>query len=71
MHENGHLNGSQEGGEKRNFWTLTVEFSGFLILGSVEGGEGRNCCVLSPLGLQPFLDCTMLHKARGLEIGIM
>ena len=41
MPENSHLNGSQEGGENWYSWTLKTELSGFLILGSVQGGEGR------------------------------
>ena len=42
MPENGHLNGSQEGGEKGYFWTLKMEFPGFPDFGlCIEGGEGR------------------------------
>ena len=39
----GHLNGSQAGCQKGCFWTLMkMEFLAFMILSSVEGGEGRN-----------------------------
>ena len=41
MPKNGHLNGSQEGGEKGYFFGLRKwDFPVSLILGSVEGGEG-------------------------------
>ena len=40
MPENGHLNGSQDGGEKGNFWTLKMEFPGFPDVGLCRGRGG-------------------------------
>ena len=46
MSENGHLNGSQDRGEKGHFWTPRKwNFPVFLILGSVEGGEVRKTSI--------------------------
>ena len=40
MPENGHLNGSQERGEKGHFWTLKMEFPGFPDFGLCRGQGG-------------------------------
>ena len=40
MPENGHLNGSQEGGEKGYFWTLKMGFPGFPDFGLCRGRGG-------------------------------
>ena len=40
MPENGHLNGSQEGGEKGYFWTLKMGFPGFPDSGPCRGRGG-------------------------------
>ena len=47
MPKNGHLNQSQQGGEKGYFWTLKIDFPVFLILGSVEGRRGRKILVIA------------------------
>ena len=46
MAANGHLNGSQDRGEKGYFCTLKCNFPIFLIWGSAEGREGREYCLL-------------------------
>ena len=40
MPENGHLNGSQDGGEKGYFWTLKMDFPSFPDFGLCRGRGG-------------------------------
>ena len=58
MPENGHLNGSQEGGEKGYFWTLKMGFPRLPDFGPCRGRGGlqaySNCWKLSCLPLSFF-----------------